>query len=106
MSSTADEQRSTHLDDYVGFKVEATDGSAGKVARETRDSDRDYFVVKPSLFGKKVEAPGDIIVSVDDGVVRLGVTKDELKSYPRYVDPRKLNRNGGGPGSDTYVPLG
>jgi hypothetical protein len=76
--------------DLTGFKVEATDGSIGKVDEATYDAGASYVVVDtgPWIFGKKVMLPAGSIqsVDVDDMRVFLDRTKDEIKNAPEF-DP-------------------
>ena len=72
----------------VGYDVEATDGSIGKVDQATYDSSDAFVVVDTGfwIFGKKRLIPAGAIVSVDQEAktVRVAMTKDEIKSAPDY----------------------
>ncbi|MDX1658239.1 MAG: hypothetical protein R3343_05415 [Nitriliruptorales bacterium] len=101
MARATEQASSRFLDDYVGMKVEASDGPAGKVTKDTYETDKEHLVVKPSLLGKKYEVAGDAIIAVEDGVVRLGLTKDELRSQPRF----RNRRGSGGGANDRVIPI-
>ena len=77
----------------VGYGVEATDGSIGKVDDATYDVGSSYLVVDtgPWIFGKKVLLPAGVIdtVDVDDTTVFVQRTKDEIKNAPEY-DPDRV----------------
>jgi hypothetical protein len=99
--------------DIVGFKVEAIDGSIGKVDEATYDAGASFVVVDtgPWIFGKKVMLPAGVIdrVDIDDGRVFAQRTKDEIKNAPefdpdRYRDERYRGELGGyyGPGGAGY----
>jgi hypothetical protein len=72
--------------DVVGFGVEATDGSIGKVDEATYDVGSSYLVVDtgPWIFGKKVMLPAGVIQSVDHEHEKIFVdrSKDEIKNAP------------------------
>jgi hypothetical protein len=76
-----------HLD-LTGFKVEAVDGSIGKIDEASYDMGSSYIVVDtgPWIFGKKVMLPARAIdrVDVDDEKVFLDRTKDEIKNAPEF----------------------
>ena|SRR5687768_3403031 len=79
--------------DLVGFEVEATDGSIGKVDEKTRDVQAHGFIVVdtgPWIFGKKVMLPAGVIQSVDPDSEKIFVnrTKDEIKNAPEFDDKR------------------
>jgi hypothetical protein len=74
--------------DIVGFEVEATDGSIGKVHEATYDVGASRIVVDtgPWIFGKKVLLPAGVIDRVDTAneKVNVSLTKDEIKNAPEY----------------------
>jgi hypothetical protein len=76
--------------DVVGYGVEATDGSIGKVDDATYDVGSSYLVVDtgPWIFGKKVMLPGGIITNVDhdDEKIFVDRTKDQIKNAPEFDD--------------------
>jgi hypothetical protein len=79
-----------HDEDLVGYSVEATDGSIGKIDEATYDAGSSYIVVDtgPWIFGKKVLLPAGVITLVDreEEVVAVARTKDEIKGAPDF-DP-------------------
>ena len=74
----------------VGYGVEATDGSIGKVDDATYDVGSSYLVVDtgPWIFGKKVMLPAGVIENVDhDGeTITVDRSKDEIKNSPEFDD--------------------
>jgi hypothetical protein len=74
--------------DLVGYSVEATDGSIGKIDEATNDTAASYVVVDtgPWIFGKKRLIPAGAITGVDhdDQTVMVTMTKDQIKSAPDY----------------------
>lgn len=76
--------------DLTGYKVEALDGSIGKIDEATHDVGASYIVVDtgPWIFGKKVVLPAGIIdrVDVDDEKVYVHRDKDQIKDSPKFGD--------------------
>ena len=74
----------------VGYGVEATDGSIGKVDDATYDVGSSYLVVDtgPWIFGKKVMLPAGVIANVDhdDEKIFVDRSKDEIKGSPEFDD--------------------
>ena len=74
----------------VGYGVEASDGSIGKVDDATYEVGSSYLVVDtgPWIFGKKVMLPAGVIHDVDhdEEKIFVGRTKDEIKGAPEYDD--------------------
>jgi PRC-barrel domain protein len=74
--------------DLIGFKVEAVDGSIGKVDEATYDTGSSYVVVDtgPWIFGKKVMLPAGTIQTIDwdEKKVYVDRTKDEIKDAPEF----------------------
>ena len=72
----------------VGYGVEASDGSIGKVDDATYELGSSYIVVDtgPWIFGKKVMLPAGVIQSVDDDEEKIFVdrSKDEIKHAPEF----------------------
>jgi hypothetical protein len=100
--------------DIVGYKVEATDGSIGKVDDATYDAGSSYMVVDtgPWILGKKVMLPAGVVSRVDhdDEKVYVNRTKDQIKNAPEfdedaYRDDDYRERVGGyyGPGGAGYT---
>ncbi|MEU3745755.1 MULTISPECIES: PRC-barrel domain-containing protein [Streptomyces] len=74
--------------DLIGFKVEATDGSIGKVDEHTDEAGRGYIVVDIGvwIFGRHVLLPASVIQRVDrdDETVYVDRTKDQIKDAPDF----------------------
>ena len=74
--------------DLVGFDVEATDGSIGKIDDATYDVGASSVVVDTGLwiFGTKVMLPAGTInrVDRDERKVYVARSKDEIKSAPKF----------------------
>jgi len=72
----------------VGFSVEATDGSIGKIDEATADTGRSHVIVDtgPWIFGKKVLLPAGVVerVDLDTETVFVNRTKDEIKNAPEF----------------------
>ncbi|MET9695022.1 PRC-barrel domain-containing protein [Streptomyces sp. NPDC006514] len=64
----------------VGFKVEASDGSTGKVDEDTNEVGASYIVVDigPWIFGKEVLIPAGTVVRIDikEKTINVNLTKD------------------------------
>src|SRR5215216_418408 len=78
--------------DLAGFKVEALDGSIGKVDEATNDAGGSFVVVDtgPWIFGKKVMLPAGVIrdVDLDTETVFVDLAKDEIKNAPEFDEER------------------
>ena len=81
---------------FVGYHVEATDGSIGKVDEVSSALDGSCLVVDtgPWIFGRRLMLPAGVVNHVDhvDRKVYVDRTKDEVKDSPevepdRYEDP-------------------
>jgi hypothetical protein len=74
--------------DLTGFKVEARDGSIGKVDEATYEAGDSFAVVDtgPWIFGKKVLLPAGVIkdVDLDSETVFVDLTKDQIKNAPEF----------------------
>jgi hypothetical protein len=74
--------------DLTDFKVEATDGSIGKVHEATHEAGGSFIVVDtgPWIFGKKVMLPAGVVRDVDleTETVFVHLTKDEIKNAPEF----------------------
>ena len=72
----------------VGYGVEATDGSIGKVDDATYEVGSSSLVVDtgPWIFGSKVMLPAGTISRVDhtNRKVYVGRSKDEIKKAPKF----------------------
>ncbi|MFG2342019.1 PRC-barrel domain-containing protein [Streptomyces yangpuensis] len=72
----------------VGYKVEATDGSIGKIDKHSEDVGASYIVVDTGawIFGKHVLLPAGTIKLIDitEEKVYVNRTKDQIKGAPEY----------------------
>jgi hypothetical protein len=75
-----------------GLKVEASDGSIGKVDEASNNVGGSFIVVDtgPWIFGKKVLLPAGVVsrVDLDTETVFVNRTKDQIKSAPEYDEDR------------------
>jgi hypothetical protein len=75
-----------------GLKVEASDGSIGKVDEASNDVSGSFIVVDtgPWIFGKKVMLPAGVIsrVDLDTETVFVNRTKDQIKNAPEYDEDK------------------
>ena len=82
--------------DVVGYDVEATDGSIGKVDEANNRTAAAYLVVDTGfwIFGKKRLIPAGVIIRIDDDERKLYVsmTKDQIKSAPDFDDRDRDDR--------------
>ncbi|MFD5520828.1 PRC-barrel domain-containing protein [Streptomyces sp. NPDC127066] len=80
--------------DLIGYKVEATDGSIGKVDKHSDEVDSSYLVVDTGawIFGKHVLLPAGTVQSVDrnEQKVYVALTKDQVKDSPEFVQDKHL----------------
>ena len=74
--------------DLIGYKVEATDGSIGKIDKHSEDVGASYLVVDTGvwIFGKHVLLPAGTIRRIDtaEEVVYVDRTKEQIKDAPEY----------------------
>ena len=74
--------------DLVGFEVECTDGSIGKIDEATYDVGASYLVVDTGfwIFGKKRTLPAGVIdrIDLEDRKVFVSLTKDQVREAPDY----------------------
>jgi len=78
--------------DFTGYKVEARDGSIGKIDETSSDVGSAYIIVDtgPWILGKKVMIPAGALRDVDPDTETVFVdrTKDEIKNAPEYDEDR------------------
>jgi hypothetical protein len=90
----------------VGYKVEATDGSIGKVDTASHDVNSSYLVVDTGhwIFGKKVMIPAGTINHIDhsDERVYLDRTKEQVKTAPEWEDTEEYREKVASYYGDTY----
>ena len=74
--------------DLTGFKVEAKDGSIGKVDEATHEASGSFVVIDtgPWIFGKKVMLPAGVIhdIDLDTETIFVDLMKDEIKNAPEF----------------------
>ncbi|MGW3312972.1 PRC-barrel domain-containing protein [Streptomyces sp. NPDC001073] len=74
--------------DLRGFKVEATDGSIGKVDQHVDAVDSSYLVVDTGvwIFGKHVLLPAGTVSAIEQAEKKIYVslTKDQIKNSPEF----------------------
>ncbi|MFF3728207.1 PRC-barrel domain containing protein [Streptomyces erythrochromogenes] len=74
--------------DIVGYKVEATDGSIGKISKHSEEVGASYLVVDTGMwiFGKPVLLPAGTIslINTVDEKVYVGRSKDQIKDAPEF----------------------
>ncbi|MFG2617178.1 PRC-barrel domain containing protein [Streptomyces sp. NPDC048507] len=80
--------------DLTGFKVEATDGSVGKVDAHNDEAGDAYLVVDTGvwIFGKEVLLPASTVVSVDAEARTVFVdrTRAQIKAAPLFIRENHL----------------
>ncbi|WP_369776908.1 PRC-barrel domain containing protein [Streptomyces sp. R33] len=80
--------------DLTGYKVEALDGSIGKVDKHSDGVDASYVVVDtgPWIFGKHVLLPAGTVtrIDMDEERIHVGLTKDQIKSAPEFDKEKHL----------------
>ena len=83
--------------DLTGYKVEALDGSIGKVDEATVEAGGSFIVVDtgPWIFVKKVMLPAGVIRDVDPDTETVFVnrTKDQIKNAPEFDEKRYLDQD-------------
>jgi hypothetical protein len=74
--------------DLTGFKVEARDGSIGKVDEATHEASGSFVVIDtgPWIFGKKVMLPAGVIrdIDLDTETIFVDLMKEEIKNAPEF----------------------
>ncbi|WP_328540338.1 PRC-barrel domain-containing protein [Streptomyces sp. NBC_00344] len=74
--------------DLTGYKVEATDGSVGKVDKHSDDVNSAYLVVDTGVWilGKHVLLPAGTVRIIDEAERKIFVdlTKDQIKNSPEF----------------------
>ncbi|MEU8914373.1 PRC-barrel domain-containing protein [Streptomyces nigrescens] len=82
----------------IGYKVEATDGSIGKVDRHSDEVGASYLVVDTGvwIFGKHVLLPAGTVSRIDDAEEKIYVerTKAEIKDAPEFDMEKHLGDAG------------
>ncbi|KIF77875.1 PRC domain containing protein [Streptomyces sp. 150FB] len=74
--------------DLTGYKVEATDGSIGKVDKHSDEVGSSYLVVDTGvwIFGKHVLLPAGTVsrIDTDDKSIHVDRTKEQIKNAPEF----------------------
>ncbi|MFF8835647.1 PRC-barrel domain-containing protein [Streptomyces sp. NPDC015130] len=74
--------------DLIGYKVEATDGSIGKIDKHSEDVGASYLVVDTGvwIFGKHVLLPAGTVrlIDISEKKVHVDRTKDQIKDAPEF----------------------
>lgn len=74
--------------EIAGYKVEAVDGSIGKIDSASAETGSSSIVVDtgPWILGKKVMLPAGVVSRIDDDDEKVFVnrTKDQIKSAPEF----------------------
>ena len=74
--------------DLIGYTVEATDGSIGKVDKHSDDVASAYLVVDTGvwIFGKHVLLPAGTVKTLDpaERKIYVGLTKDQIRESPEF----------------------
>ena len=95
---------------FVGYGVEAQDGSIGKVDDGTYEVGSSYLVVDtgPWIFGKKVMLPAGVVTSVDHDGEKIFVdrTKEQIKNAPEFDDSLLMDEEYRGRLGNYYGPGG
>jgi hypothetical protein len=82
----------TETGELVDFKVEATDGSIGRVMDAKYETGESYLVVDTggTLLSKQVVLPAGVIdrVDRDSSTVYVDRSKDEIKGAPEFDEER------------------
>ncbi|MFH8713005.1 PRC-barrel domain-containing protein [Streptomyces zaomyceticus] len=84
--------------DLTGYKVEATDGSIGKVDKHSEEVGDAYLVVDTGvwIFGKEVLLPASTVTRVDpeDKKIFVDLTKEQIKDSPEFHREKHLGDAG------------
>ena len=84
--------------DLTGYKVEATDGSIGKVDKHSDDVNSAYLVVDTGvwIFGKHVLLPAGTVQRVDqeERKIYVALTKDQIKDSPEFDKDKHVGDTG------------
>ncbi|MCX4776070.1 PRC-barrel domain-containing protein [Streptomyces sp. NBC_01264] len=96
--------------DLTGYKVEAADGSIGKVDKHSDEVGDAYLVVDTGvwIFGKEVLLPASTVTRVDPQEKKVYVdrTKEQIKSAPEFHRDQHLGNAGYHEELGTYYGTG
>ncbi|MFF7613402.1 PRC-barrel domain-containing protein [Streptomyces lavendulae] len=80
--------------DLTGYKVEAVDGSIGKVDKHSDEVGDSYLVVDTGvwIFGKEVLLPAGTVISIDpeQRTIHVERTKEQIKDSPEFHRDKHL----------------
>ncbi|MGW7458835.1 PRC-barrel domain-containing protein [Streptomyces sp. NPDC054797] len=80
--------------DLTGYKVEATDGSIGKVDKHSYEAGDAYLVVDTGvwIFGKEVLLPASTVSRIDlqEEKVYVNRTKEQIRNAPEFHRDKHL----------------
>ncbi|MEV7416228.1 PRC-barrel domain containing protein [Streptomyces sp. NPDC089919] len=81
--------------DLTGYKVEAVDGSIGKVDKHSAETEAAWIVVDtgPWIFGREVLLPAGTITRIDTAEEKIYVdrTREQVKDSPDFVKEKHLD---------------
>nr|WSX53438.1 PRC-barrel domain-containing protein [Streptomyces sp. NBC_00974] len=84
--------------DLTGYKVEATDGSIGKVDKHSDEVGDAYLVVDTGvwIFGKEVLLPASTVTRIDAEEKKIFVdrAKEQIKNAPEFHRDKHLGDAG------------
>ncbi|MFF1497289.1 PRC-barrel domain-containing protein [Streptomyces sp. NPDC058304] len=84
--------------DLTGYKVEAVDGSIGKVDKHSDEVGDAYLVVDTGvwIFGKEVLLPAGTVISIDPDqrTIYADRTKEQIKDSPEFHGDKHLGDAG------------
>ncbi|MEU2156087.1 PRC-barrel domain-containing protein [Streptomyces sp. NPDC019396] len=96
--------------DLTGYKVEATDGSIGKVDKHSDEVTDAYLVVDTGawIFGREVLLPASTVsrIDVEERKIYVDRTKDQIKDAPEFHRDKHLGDPGYHETLGTYYGLG
>ncbi|MFF0217734.1 PRC-barrel domain-containing protein [Streptomyces vinaceus] len=96
--------------DLTGYKVEATDGSIGKVDKHSDEVGDAYLVVDTGvwIFGKEVLLPARTVVKIDPEERKIFVdrAKEQIKNAPEFHRDDHLGDAGYREALGTYYGTG
>ncbi len=94
--------------DLVGYSVEATDGSIGKIDEASNEASGQWLVVDTGfwIFGKKRVNPAGVVVGMDHEkrTVIVSMSKNQIKAAPDYDDSAWANEDTRTRHADYYAP--
>lgn len=105
--SWKEEVLSSGASTLIGYTVEATDGSIGKIDEASIDTGSSSIVVDTGfwIFGKKRVLPAGVVKQINDTDQKVFVScsKNDVKNAPDY-DPEKFDQAYRDSISSHYMP--